>query len=57
MLVVVVVVVVVEVDLPLSCLSSTESDDPSAFWCVVFLDLELKAPERAPRIFRFNPAW
>jgi hypothetical protein len=31
--------------------------EPSAFWCVVLLFVELKAPERAPKTLRFNPAY
>jgi hypothetical protein len=32
-------------------------DEPSPFWCVVLLLEEEKAPERAPKTFRFNPAY
>jgi hypothetical protein len=41
---------------PWSCLSSTLVFDPSAFSCVVFLDFELNAPDRAPKRFKFKPA-
>jgi hypothetical protein len=44
-------------DAPWSCLASVVVDDPSAFWCVVFFCWELKAPERAPKRFRFSPAY
>jgi hypothetical protein len=41
---------------PLSFLSVVVVDEPSGFWWVVFFSEEEKAPERAPRIFRFRPA-
>jgi hypothetical protein len=31
--------------------------EPSAFVCVVFLDLEDRAPDRAPKMLRFRPAY
>lgn len=42
---------------PLSLRSSVLVDEPSGSVCVVFLLLEERAPERAPRMLRFRPPW